>query len=210
MDMRYLLTYFNKRGGGEIVRLTFVAGGQEFTDERLTSEQWKDRKSEMPMKNLPVLHVNNGETEVTYCQSGEIARYLARKFGLYGDSEEESLLVDEVYDTVGDVRKVFVQIHLCADDNTKRELATNLVSDVLPTFYSYFERRKREYGENGFIVSGKLTLADLAVFNMVDSIIEMGQQSLWQPYPELLKHHENVKKNTRIAEWLQKRPKTEV
>lgn len=36
--------------------------------------------SDMPMKNLPVLQVKNGKPGVTFCQSGAIARHLARKF----------------------------------------------------------------------------------------------------------------------------------
>lgn len=36
--------------------------------------------SDMPMKNLPVLHVKNGKPGVTFCQSGAIARHLARTF----------------------------------------------------------------------------------------------------------------------------------
>lgn len=40
----YRVTYFNKRGGGEIIRLLFVAAGKEFEDERLDPDQWKNRK----------------------------------------------------------------------------------------------------------------------------------------------------------------------
>jgi len=36
--------------------------------------------SDMPMKSLPVLQVQNGKL-ITYCQSGAIVRHLARKFG---------------------------------------------------------------------------------------------------------------------------------
>lgn len=40
----YRLTYFNKRGGGEIIRLVLVAAGQKFEDERLNPGQWSARK----------------------------------------------------------------------------------------------------------------------------------------------------------------------
>ena len=33
------------------------------------------------MKSLPVLTVRDGDNEMIYCQSGAIARYLAKKFG---------------------------------------------------------------------------------------------------------------------------------
>jgi len=40
----YKVTYFNKRGGGEIIRLVLVAAGQMFEDERLSLEQWYTKK----------------------------------------------------------------------------------------------------------------------------------------------------------------------
>ncbi|XP_052780012.1 glutathione S-transferase 3-like [Mya arenaria] len=206
----YRLTYFNKRGGGEIIRLVFVVTSQTFEDERLTSEEWLKRKEEMPMKSLPVLHVKREDKETTFCQSGAIAKYLAKKFGIHGENEDEGLLVDEVYDCVGDVRKSLVQIHFCKDETTKADLQKKLISEVLPNFCQYFQRRKASFGEGGYIVGGKISLADLAVFNMVDSCLEMGLKSLWQPYPELLKHRELIMENEKLSDWLKTRPVTEV
>ena len=54
----------------------------------------------------------------------------------------------------------------------------------------------------------QLSLADLAVFNMVDSCVEMGWASLWNPYPNILKHRELVLENPRISQWTKTRPKT--
>lgn len=57
----------------------------------------------------------------------------------------------------------------------------------------------------------QLTLADLAVFNLVDSTIEMGLESLWQPYPGLTEHRQHIlATSSSIAQWVKTRPKTEV
>lgn len=36
----YKVTYFDGRGGGEIIRLTLSAAGQTFEDERIQRENW--------------------------------------------------------------------------------------------------------------------------------------------------------------------------
>jgi len=57
----------------------------------------------------------------------------------------------------------------------------------------------------------QLTLADLAVFNLVDSTIEMGLLSLWQQYPVLTQHRQHIlATSTNIAQWVKTRPKTAV
>ena len=42
--VKYTLNYFDAAGRGETVRLLFHAVGVEFTDNRMTSEQWKENK----------------------------------------------------------------------------------------------------------------------------------------------------------------------
>ena len=42
---KYRLSYFNYRGGGEIVRLIFAVGNIEYEDERIEKEAWPDRKA---------------------------------------------------------------------------------------------------------------------------------------------------------------------
>ena len=44
----------------------------------------------MPMKSLPVLTITDGSKETIYCQSGAIAKYLAKKFGKYVNILNES------------------------------------------------------------------------------------------------------------------------
>ena len=42
------------------------------------------------MKSLPVLTITDGSKETIYCQSGAIAKYLAKKFGKYVNILNES------------------------------------------------------------------------------------------------------------------------
>lgn len=52
------------------------------------------------MGQMPILEVDGHVVH----QSGAILRYLARRFGLAGDSDWESLLIDTVADTISDFR----------------------------------------------------------------------------------------------------------
>lgn len=60
--------------------------------------------AECPYGQIPILEVNGDGIEPRIiCQSGAIARYLARKFGkFYGANDEEKAIIDDVIDGVKD------------------------------------------------------------------------------------------------------------
>lgn len=55
----------------------------------------------MPMGQMPVLEVDGQRIH----QSIAISRYLAKRFGLAGSNDWESLQIDSVVDTVNDFRQ---------------------------------------------------------------------------------------------------------
>ena len=59
----------------------------------------------LPYGQLPILEYN-GEV---LCQSITIARFLAKQFGLAGDTSLESALADEVVDSITDIFDVIAQ-----------------------------------------------------------------------------------------------------
>ena len=59
----------------------------------------------LPYGQLPILEYN-GEV---LCQSITIARFLAKEFGLAGDTSLESALADEVVDSITDICDVIAQ-----------------------------------------------------------------------------------------------------
>ena len=54
-EAKYKLTYFNARGGGEIIRLIFAVGNAAYEDERIEKEAWPMRKSGRISVVYPVL-----------------------------------------------------------------------------------------------------------------------------------------------------------
>lgn len=92
--VEYKLHYFDLRGLGELARLVFAAAGQKFEDVRIPRDKWPEWKAKSPFGQAPYLEVIDGSNSFTLSQSKAIARYLARKFGLAGKTEEESAIID--------------------------------------------------------------------------------------------------------------------
>ncbi|CAF3468100.1 unnamed protein product [Rotaria sp. Silwood1] len=102
----YKLYYFNGRGRAEATRLLFTVAGQKFEDIRYEREEWPAHKSEMPLGQVPVLEVDG----VKLVQSMAIARFLAKRFGLYGKDELQQARVDAVIDTAVDLMLKFAPV----------------------------------------------------------------------------------------------------
>ena len=60
--------------------------------------KWAELKPTLPLGQVPSLEVDG----VTICQSMTIARYLARRVGLAGDTDLEAAQADEAVDAVSD------------------------------------------------------------------------------------------------------------
>ena len=94
MVQKFKLMYFNLRGRAELARLILASAGQEYEDFRFEREQWPQHKGNTPFGQAPVLEVTEDGKTVQIAQSLAIARYLARKFGLYGKNETEMAEID--------------------------------------------------------------------------------------------------------------------
>lgn len=128
----FKLTYFNLKGSAEPIRLLFIYGGIEYEDERIEHDDWPGLKPCMwtlsfvlyflrdfsyvfwcanlftvlqnlatPFGQLPLLEVDG----IRVHQSCAIMRYVAKRVGLAGSNDWESLLIDVVCDTVNDLKQ---------------------------------------------------------------------------------------------------------
>merc|ERR1711936_955420 len=82
------LTYFNGLGRAEISRLILTYAGVQFEDDRITGEQLAEMKSSLAYGQLPKLEYKG----TTLYQSVTIARFLAKEFGIGGNSNLEKVL----------------------------------------------------------------------------------------------------------------------
>jgi hypothetical protein len=57
--VQYKLIYFNLRGRGEVARLIFKYGKQNFEDARVKSGDWPQLKILSPTGKLPILEIKD-------------------------------------------------------------------------------------------------------------------------------------------------------
>jgi len=206
----YKLHYFNLRGKAELVRLVFAAAGQEYQDIRYNPMppmsadpaiklDWNDEaKATMPLGQMPVLEVDGQK----FCQQSAIARFLAKRFGLMGDGELQEFKVDMVVETMwpdvaGKVTKIFYE-----KEEDKKAVLKQQAAEALPKMLEKIEK----WVEGDFVLGDKLSLADLAIFDV------MGFIPFFLPDLEvpsvIQKIIDNVKNHPQVKKWLESRPQT--
>lgn len=124
LKMTYKLTYFDCAALGEPLRFLLKYGNIDFEDVRIKNEDWPQLKPSewclnnfptyecishfyfskylaLPMGTLPLLEVDGKKMY----QSISILRLLAKKLGLSGSTDLENFEIDQIVDTVVDLRE---------------------------------------------------------------------------------------------------------
>nr|XP_054773273.1 S-crystallin SL11-like isoform X1 [Lytechinus pictus] len=203
----YKLTYFDCRYMFEMVRLMFAATDTEFEEDRLDMEykQFKELKStgKLPLGQVPILEVD-GRLMI---QSRAIQRYVAREVGMYGSNNLECSIIDEVTETFDELlADAAPWLYREKDPEKKAELEKEYLEEKGPRRLKYLEKKLESSG-TGFFVGSKMTLADLAVFNILD-ILNDRMPAVIANYPALLALKAKVESDEKIAKYLSARPKT--
>ncbi|XP_013094195.2 glutathione S-transferase 4-like [Biomphalaria glabrata] len=197
------LLYFDARGRAEVSRLVLAAVGQQFEDIRLPREKWATEKANTPFGQLPVLEIDGRR----YAQSLAIATYLAREFGLYGTTNEDGLAVDQVIQLSIDLSSSIARTHRKRDETKKAELVKKTQEVDVPKFLEFFEKLLHQNG-SGYFVGATLTLADIIVYDQLDSLIKRGFVNT-EMYPSIQAFIRNVEGNENIKSYLKTRTESD-
>jgi len=197
-----VLTYFNARGRAELSRLILKEAGVDFTDVRIASLDDLKKQGKLAFDQVPLLEVDGFQM----VQSISIGRYLARKYGLYGNSAQEAALADMVVDGVLDLAT--------HRRNAKTDEEKNsFEKEILPKWLGFFENLlKKQQAANGpgsklFFVGNHLTYADLAVFNSLWNI-QVAIANCLDKFQLLAEFKAQIEARPKIAKWLKERPAT--
>jgi len=145
----YKLHYFNTKALGETARLLFAAAGVQFEDLRYGATAYNlqgldfaplKNSGNLPFGQVPLLEVTeNGHTH-RFAQSGTINRFLAKRFGLYGDPhcDISGALVDQVYEGVRDVFTAFFKTRN-GTDQEKEAAKVKFYGEDLPKHLTFFQ-----------------------------------------------------------------------
>ncbi|ELU08529.1 hypothetical protein CAPTEDRAFT_177145 [Capitella teleta] len=200
----YKLMYFNARGLAEAARWLFALAGQPYEDYRFKEGEWDTFKAKTPCGQAPVLVVDGKEI----AQSKAIFRYLAKQFGFVGETDLDQARGDMIVDYLDDLRTPLLAVHHEQDETKKKELMDKFKENV-PNFLNNLEKLLKENnGGDGFFVGDKLTWTDVA-FACNSAILKffLGAEFL-DAYPKLKALIERVESQPAIAEWIQRRPVT--
>ena len=97
------VTYWNGRGLAEPTRLMLSAGNIKFTDRFMSKASDLEavrKEHNLFYQQLPLVEIDNMEL----VQSGAQMRYIARRCGMYGDSDSERYIIDVIYEGTRDAR----------------------------------------------------------------------------------------------------------
>ncbi|XP_076629630.1 glutathione S-transferase [Colletes latitarsis] len=200
----YKLIYFDARGRAEQIRYIFAYAGIDYVDERISKENWPELKKAMPYGMLPVLEIDGKPI----AQSNAVARYLARKHNLSGRDEWEAMLCDVLVDTLGDLKQI-ISLYLTEKDQFKKEeKKAKLLKETIPFYLNKFEQTIGENG--GYAVGSTTTWADFVFAVALENFENIFGSGALESYPGLRALKKRVHGIPAIAEWLTKRPQTEV
>jgi len=188
--------YFDIRGRGEPSRLVLAAAGRKFEDVRVGD--WPASKDKTPYGSLPYL-VYKGQT---FGQSQAIAFFLAREFGLAGKTNGDGMRVQEIAMLVEDLMQAIVKANFEQDEAKKAEFGKKLQEEDIPKYLGFWEKHLANNGNKGFFVGSAVTLADLAVFDITDSLIAKAGEGLLGSFPNIKKMRENVASHPNVKRYL--------
>lgn len=203
------LIYFAARGRAELIRFVLSEAGvawQEHpigkdtppVDGRPTDFTALKASGLLPFGAAPVWE----EDGLRLAQSQAIALHLARTHGLYGATEREHALVDQLLGAYDDIRLETRKL-VTTPEGGRAALRKELLESTLPRWLGYLDPLLRQnQGGNGFFVGDKVTVADLAVFVLLEGIRDNRFGAATDRYPALAAFEARIAVRPRIAAYL--------
>lgn len=220
------LNYFNGRGLAETSRLLLAAADVEYEDFRypLKVLDWKtysmvreefdqDKASGKLWKSmgkLPFLEIGNK----VISQSKAIERYLARRFYLMGETDEESGLIDSYCEYVRDFKTAYQSVRKAEN---KEEAMGTWFGETFPKKLKEFDTLlfanldfQNVDTEHVYAVGNKLSLADITIYSFLVDFFDNkeGVKKAYENCTKLQKIVKNVGDNPLIQIWIKNREET--
>jgi glutathione S-transferase len=214
--MRYLLYYWpGIPGRGEFVRLALEQAGAAYDDVARAGgikdmmAMMGDAGAERPPFAPPFLRAG----KLLIGQTANILMYLGPRHGLVPAAEAARLWTNQLQLTMADFLVEAHDTHhpigsgLYYEDQKPESLrrAQDFRTQRLPKFLGYFERilANNPKGDK-YLVGGKLTYADLSLFQMVNGLAYAFPQAMKRQakrHPRVMAVHDRVAELPRIAKY---------
>eukprot|EP01087_Luapelamoeba_hula_P008037 TRINITY_DN19_c0_g1_i1.p1 TRINITY_DN19_c0_g1~~TRINITY_DN19_c0_g1_i1.p1 ORF type:complete len:319 (-),score=43.51 TRINITY_DN19_c0_g1_i1:93-1049(-) len=185
------LTYFAIRAFAHIPRLVLELAKVDYTYVALTHDQWGPAKKDLVATGLfmfgqvPLYQEPGG---FALAQSRAIARYLANKHGLAGETPQDRARADAILEGTADLTTTVVARVFLQPAEEQASAKAKYVADVVAPQVPHFDRLLQQNGGDYFVGS-KLTVADVGVYAMLTFFSEWeGAKELWAKYPRIEAH----------------------
>ncbi|OAV90702.1 hypothetical protein PTTG_06268 [Puccinia triticina 1-1 BBBD Race 1] len=197
----YKLTYFDvKASRGESIRLAFHSGGIPFTDERLTMEQFGERKESCPFGQVPILTVDD---KTVIPQEGAILRYIGRMTGAYSDDKEKALKQDVMIE-FGDDLYSAASVFFAMDHAGKEMLKKNSIDERIPKMFGYLDKHLSNQGTT-YSAGNDLSVADFKLYAALtlfkSGMLQGLSTDIVDNYTHVAKLYQAIEKHEKIASW---------
>ena len=203
------LVYFAVRGRAELIRLVLaeaavayqehpIGKGTPPADGRPTDFQALKATGTLPFDAAPVWEEPDG---FRLAQSGAIATYLARGHGLYPKTDREAARCDQAIGACDDVRLELRKL-VAAAPAERAALREDLLTKSLPRWFGYLERMlKANRDGTGFVVGEAVSIADLALWYLLEYARDNGFGDALAKAPALVAFADRTGARPRIAEY---------
>jgi glutathione S-transferase len=204
------LIYFAARGRAEVIRLVLAEAGVDYqerlvghgtppVDGRPTDLAALKATGTLPFDAVPVWEEPSG---LRLAQSSAIANHIARTHGLRGSTAIEEALCDQLLGAVDDVRLELRKLVTVAAEQ-RPALRAELSSATLPRWLGHLDRLvRKDGGGTGRAVGAAVTVADLALWYLLEMIRDNGFGGPLERHPALVAFAERIASRPRIAEYL--------
>ncbi len=189
------LHYFNGRGRAETTRWMLAVNQIAFenvsveTPEALAALR---ATGKLPFDQMPLLEVDG----LNLSQSSAMIRYLARRGGFYGETDDDALWCDMIAGAVAD----FAETAMQAAFQPTREVAIAALRSRIEKFGPRFEARLDGNG-SGLCAGTRITFADVVLVEALNSYLEWCPDIL-ASLPHLEALHDRVVNLPGIAHYL--------
>jgi glutathione S-transferase len=195
------LTYWNKRGRGEQVRLLLHALNEPYTEKYVAKgPQFKALQAQGPSKlmfgSVPLLE----DGDFSLCQGPVILSYLAKKHGLLPDDPGVQARADAIAWGAEDLRiRYFGLFGPNAEEKQRAFVDGDFKSRWLPAFEGLLQLNQSE----AHFVGDGLTHADVAVWDVLDSMLQWVSGASLEGQPRLMAFFDGFKARPEIAAYLE-------
>lgn len=198
----YTLTYWNKRGRGEQIRLLLNELGADYEEVQIerNSPQLRALQAQGPKMlyfgSVPMLE----DGGFRLCQAPVILSYLVAKHGLAPADLQQRAKADAICWGAEDLRCLYFGLFFASDPSAAQ--AAFVAGPWRKRWLMSLDGLLALNGDTDVFVGRDLTHADIAAWDVLDSVTTWIEGATLEGFPRLERFHQAIAARPRIAAYL--------